>query len=197
MAVTLLILLLKFSIPVIILLLASQSVQSQTHYSNSLTTYTVYGLSGDTKPLSPPDNCYFVERNTGNTYVSISGIWTSIGLGVASIASTYLQKVDTASMLTNYARSNVVALKVAIADTAGMLTNYAKSAAVALKVAIADTATMLSNYAKSAAVALKLSIADTSAQLNPYLRKIDTASLSSRITQTSIRLFTSSASTLS
>lgn len=38
--------------------------------------YIVYGLSTDTKPVSPPDDSLFIETNTGNIYFSVSGVWT-------------------------------------------------------------------------------------------------------------------------
>ena len=88
---------------------------------------------------------------------------------------------DTASMLTNYAKTSLVNTKVNISDTTSMLTNYAKISAVNLKVNISDTASMLTNYAKTSTVNLKLNISDSANMLLPYLRKIDTATLSSRI----------------
>lgn len=63
-------------------------------------------------------------------------------------------------------------------DTASMLTNYAKTSAVNLKVNISDTATMLSTYLRSIS---GVKYSDTATMLTPYLRKIDTASLSTRI----------------
>lgn len=57
----------------------------------------------------------------------------------------------------------------------------ADSSDVTLKLNISDTASMLSNYAKTSVVNLKVNISDTATFLTPYLRKIDTASLSTRI----------------
>lgn len=55
-------------------------------------------------------------------------------------------------------------------DSSKVVTPYALSTALALKLNISDTASMLSNYAKSSAVALKLNISDTAAMLSPYTR---------------------------
>jgi hypothetical protein len=60
-----------------------------------------------------------------------------------------------------------------------MLTNYARTNLVNTKLNISDTSTMLSSY--STRINGKLNISDTSAMLSKYLRKIDTATLSSRI----------------
>ena len=76
---------------------------------------------------------------------------------------------DTASMLTNYAKSSNV---VKYTDTATMLSPY---------VHYTDTSSMLSNYAKTILVNTKLNISDTSAMLSRYLRKSDTTTLSTRI----------------
>jgi len=78
-------------------------------------------------------------------------------------------------MLSNYAKTSSVNLKVNIADTASMLSNYAKTSSVNLKVNIADTASMLSNYAKTSSVNLKVNIADSAAMLSPYSRKFAAA----------------------
>jgi hypothetical protein len=78
-----------------------------------------------------------------------------------------------------------LALKVNISDTASMLSPYARTnvvnAGLALKVNISDTASMLSPYARTNAVnaglALKVNISDTSSMLSPYLRKVDTTAM--------------------
>jgi len=77
---------------------------------------------------------------------------------------------DTASMLTNYARTNALATKLNISDTASMLTPYARTNAVNVKLNISDTATMLSNYARTNAVNVKLNISDTATMLSNYAR---------------------------
>ncbi|MFM1971067.1 MAG: hypothetical protein RL731_889, partial [Bacteroidota bacterium] len=86
--------------------------------------------------------------------------------------TTKLAIVDTAAMLTNYAKTidvnNGLTTKLAIVDTAAMLTNYAKTIdvnnALSTKLAIVDTAAMLTNYAKTIDVnngfTTKLAIAD-------------------------------------
>ena len=68
---------------------------------------------------------------------------------------------DTATMLSNYAKTSAVNLKVNISDTANMLSNYAKTSAVNLKVNISDTANMLSNYAKTSVVNTKANSSTT------------------------------------
>jgi len=70
---------------------------------------------------------------------------------------------DTASMLTNYAKTSAVNLKVNISDTASMLTNYAKNSAVNLKVNISDTATMLTPYSRKFAAAYTMNANNTNA----------------------------------
>ena len=75
----------------------------------------------------------------------VDSLWHDVSPTTA-IGSRYIKPSDTASMLTNYAKTSVVNLKVNISDTASMLTNYAKTSAVNLKVNISDTATMLSKY---------------------------------------------------
>ena len=38
--------------------------------------YIAYGLSTNTKTVSPPDGSYFIETNTGNIYYATGGVWT-------------------------------------------------------------------------------------------------------------------------
>ncbi|MEY4553344.1 MAG: hypothetical protein RL099_1672, partial [Bacteroidota bacterium] len=106
--------------------------------------------------------------------------------------TTKLAIVDTAAMLTNYAKTidvnNALITKLAIVDTATMLTNYAKmidvNNALITKLAIVDTAAMLTNYAKTIdvnnALITKLAIADTSFMLDSRIAR-DTSYLSLRI----------------
>lgn len=75
----------------------------------------------------------------------VDSLWHDVS-PLTAIGSRYIKPSDTATMLTNYAKTSVVNLKVNISDTASMLTNYAKTSAVNLKVNISDTATMLSKY---------------------------------------------------
>jgi hypothetical protein len=65
-------------------------------------------------------------------------------------------------------------------DTANMLSNYARTNLVNTKLNISDTASMLSSY--NTRINGKLNISDTASMLSKYLRKTDTASLSYRIT---------------
>ena len=87
----------------------------------------------------------------------------SVQANLTAGLATKLNISDTASMLSPYARTNVV------------------NAGLALKVNISDTASMLSPYARTNAVnaglATKVNISDTASMLSPYLRKIDTTSM--------------------
>ncbi|MFM1775201.1 MAG: hypothetical protein RJA53_811 [Bacteroidota bacterium] len=82
----------------------------------------------------------------------------------------------------------VLNTKLALVDTAAMLTNYAKTTdvnnALTTKLAIADTAAMLTNYAKTTelnnALTTKLATADTSLMLDRRIAR-DTSYLSLRI----------------
>src|SRR5665254_10986 len=110
----------------------------------------------------------------------------------ATVAGSSLKVniADTASMLSNYARTQRMIdslslvqsrldLKLNLADTAAMLSHYATVAGSSLKVNIADTAAMLSTYARTqrmidslslvqSRLDLKLNLADTAAMLSPY-----------------------------
>lgn len=55
--------------------------------------YIAYGLSTDTKPSSPPDNCLFVERNTGDVYKSLSSAWALAPFGTGLLTVTKINKV--------------------------------------------------------------------------------------------------------
>ena len=120
-------------------------------------------------------------------------LWHDVSPTTA-IGSRYIKPSDTATMLTNYAKTSAVNLKVNISDTSTMLTNYAKSSDVNLKVNISDTANMLTNYAKNAVVNNKLNTSDSSTYFTKFrsdtmrnnlygslLRKTDTSTLSTRI----------------
>jgi hypothetical protein len=140
-------------------------------------------------------------------YASINLVNTKLNISdTSSMLSSYSTRIngklnitDTANMLFNYAKNNLVATKLNISDTASMLStyntringklnisdtgsmlfNYARTNLVATKLNISDTATMLSSY--STRINGKLNISDTTTMLSKYLRKIDTATLSSRI----------------
>lgn len=87
-----------------------------------------------------------------------------------------VNKMDTASMLSTYARSNAVVKYTDTSgmllpylrkiDTASMLSNYARSISV---VKYTDTSAMLTNYARSIAI---VKYTDTAAMLSTYLRSI-------------------------
>lgn len=107
-------------------------------------------------------------------YESSTKLWKNKQISTV-LGYTPIAPSDTANMLTNYAKTSAVNLKVNISDTANMLTNYAKTSAVNLKVNISDTANMLINYAKTSVVnaadALKVNISDTASMLSKYQRK--------------------------
>lgn len=46
-----------------------------TYFVQSEGLYVAYGLSGDTKPASPPDNCLFIEIDTALIFASIASAW--------------------------------------------------------------------------------------------------------------------------
>jgi len=73
------------------------------------------------------------------------------------MAGTGISPLDTANMLSNYARTNLVNTKLNISDTASMLSSY--STRINGKLNIADTASMLSSY--STRINGKLNISDT------------------------------------
>jgi len=91
----------------------------------------------------------------------------------SAMLSKYLRKADTASL------SNRINLKLNSADTASLSTR------IDARVKYTDTASMLSPYYKTAtataALGTKVNYTDTAAMLTAYLRKVDTASLSTRI----------------
>lgn len=73
----------------------------------------------------------------------VDSLWHDVTLNNA-IGNRYIRPSDTASMLNNYARTNVL------------------NASLATKLNISDTASMLSNYARTNLVNTKLNISDTS-----------------------------------
>lgn len=129
----------------IILLLANLNVASQVFYSTSATTYSAYGLSTDTKPLSPPDNCFYIEKNTGNSYRSLGGVWILITLGKDTVANYY--------MPIQRASDSINSIKTSIA-TKLPSSSFTKAAMVALgMVAVSDTSAMLSPYLRTSVAA--------------------------------------------
>jgi len=125
------------------------------------------GSGGDTAKsyattIKLTDTSYRLIRtnNTSDTFLFTSAT-TFDSTSMSNRINGKVSITDTASMLSNYAKTSSVNLKVNISDTASMLSNYAKTSSVNLKVNIADTASMLSNYAKTSSVNLKVNIADT------------------------------------
>ena len=127
----------------------------------------------------------------GDTASMLTNYINSVNYGLSKSSQTV--SADTSKLSTLYQTN----LKVKYTDTASMLTPYARTTSLSsyllktdtatlsnrinLKVNISDTASMLTNYAKTSAVNLKVNISDTASMLTPHFRKIDTASLSSRI----------------
>lgn len=123
---------------ILILILIATSASGQVQYGTSSTTYSMYGLSSDTKPVSPPNNCFFIETNTGNTYKSSGGSWSIVGMGKDTLAGYYMPIQRAADSITSIKTS--IALKLASSG-------FTKAAMVALgMLAISDTSGMLSNY---------------------------------------------------
>lgn len=46
-----------------------------TYFVQTAGSYVAYGLSTDTKPTSPPNNCLFIEIDTSNSYTSSASAW--------------------------------------------------------------------------------------------------------------------------
>jgi hypothetical protein len=127
-------------------------------------TYDSYlGNANVTNPLvtlefpNKPTGAYTIA--TTSDTVSLSGrINAKVNISdTASMLSSYLRKVDTLSL------SSRINTKLNISDTSSMLTPYARTNTV------------------NAGLATKVNISDTATMLTQYLRKVDTASLSSRI----------------
>lgn len=78
----------------ILFILACVQCKAQVFYSNDNITFTIYGISTDVKPVSPPNNCYFIEKNTGTTYKSFGGLWIIASIGVDSVAHALQIKTD-------------------------------------------------------------------------------------------------------
>ena len=122
------------------------------------------------------------SNNQGLFYDSASNIWVNKSIATAlgytpannanvvkyadtsAMLSSYLRKVDTASLSTR------INTKLNSADTASL------SNRINLKLNSADTASL------STRIDARVKYSDTSAMLGGYLRKVDTASLSTRIT---------------
>lgn len=102
----------------------------------------------------------------------VDSLWHDVSITNA-IGTKYIKPSDTATMLSNYQRSNT-AMK--YTDTATMLSKYMRytdsTAMLSKYLRKSDTTSMLVNY---------MEYADSTAMLSKYLRKTDTSTLSSRI----------------
>lgn len=47
-----------------------------TYFVQGVGLYVAYGLSTDTKPAAPPDNCLFIETDTGRRWFVVLNTWT-------------------------------------------------------------------------------------------------------------------------
>lgn len=84
----------------LICLLLSLQLQAQlVYYGTGTNTYTIYGLSSETKPASPPDNCLFVETNTGSIYRSSGAAWSLLSLNIATINKVTITAPATSATL--------------------------------------------------------------------------------------------------
>lgn len=125
----------------LILLLVNLNVAAQVTYGTSSTTYSMYGLSTDTKPVSPANDCYFIETNTGNTYRSSGGNWVLASMGANMVSSTYMPTSVAADSITN--------MKATIATKLAAV-GFTKAAMIALgMMAYSDSAAALSPYLRS------------------------------------------------
>jgi hypothetical protein len=102
------------------------------------------------------------SSGTAHTFNIPNASATGVTRGLISNTqyTTFNSKIgsgDTASL------SNRINLKVNIADTASMLTNYAKTSSVNLKVNISDSATMLTPYSRKFAAAYTMNANNTNA----------------------------------
>lgn len=126
---------------ILILILIATSASGQVQYGTSSTTYSMYGLSTDIKPVSPPNNCFYIETNTGNSYKSSGGLWTIIGMGKDTLAGYYMPIQRAADSITSIKTS--IGLKLASSG-------FTKAAMVVLgMMAYSDSAAMLSTYLRS------------------------------------------------
>jgi hypothetical protein len=143
------------------------------------------------------------SNNQGLFYDSASNIWVNKSIATAlgytpannanvvkyadtsAMLSSYLRKVDTASLSTR------INTKLNSADTASLSTK------IDARVKYSDTATMLSPYYRTAtataALATKVNYTDTATMLTPYLRKGDTASMLANYAKTQRLLDTAAA----
>jgi hypothetical protein len=136
---------------------ASPLVVSWNYLINS-SSNDYYELMWSTSNL----NVEIVKDEATSTYPLIPSVIATITQQSGIMSGTGISPLDTASMLSPYARTNVVnaslATKLNISDTASMLSSY--STRINSKVNISDTSNMLSNY--RTAINAKLNISDTS-----------------------------------
>lgn len=95
----------------------------------------------------------------------VDSLWHDVSPTTA-IGNRYIKPSDTASMLTNYAKTSLVNTKLNTSDSTIYFTRFRSD-------------TMRTNIYGQ--LAQELNVADTAAMLSKYLRRTDTASLSSRI----------------
>jgi hypothetical protein len=145
-------------------------------YSDTATMLIPYLRKVDTASLSNRINA----KGSG----TITSIATTTGTGITggTITTSGTLSIDTTLISTRLWRqkgidsvNSQLGLKVNYTDTATMLSNYARSNAV---VKYTDTATLLSPYLRkvdtatlSTRINLKLNISDTASMLTPYARK--------------------------
>jgi len=112
--------------------------------------YVVNASSNDYYQLmwSTPDTHVRLLYESAQTSPFAHSLVPSVILTVTQqsgiMAGTGISPLDTANMLSNYARTNLVNTKLNISDTSTMLTNYARTNALASKLNATDT-TSLSN----------------------------------------------------
>lgn len=52
-----------------------------TYFVQSPGLYVAFGLSTDTKPPTPPDDCLFIETDTALIFFSLATVWTLVTTG--------------------------------------------------------------------------------------------------------------------
>lgn len=156
---------------------SSGAIQSRIQQPSTTQTYTLPEASGN---LTLSVNGYSANSSGAITIpLGGSGTVTDISQGYGITASptnpitvSGTIEVDTVTLSGKYLRIN---------DTTAMLSPYAKTSALNLKLNIADTSSMLLPYLRKVDTAslsnridLRVKYSDTSSMLLPYLRKIDT-----------------------
>lgn len=65
------------------------------YFVQSPGSYVAYGLSTDTKPTSPPDDSYFIEVDTDDTYSSSSSVWSLVSENYTTVEKNKLAGIAT------------------------------------------------------------------------------------------------------